>query len=146
MRFVDREQRDRRAAQQAAKPFRTGPLGRDVEQVEFARAEAVLRFLPVGIDRGEASGANAERLRSAQLVVHQRDQRRDDDAAAIERHGGKLIAERLACARGHDRQRVLPREHARHHLLLHPAKGGKAEGLVQHVERIAGHAPALMSL
>ena len=92
MGFVDGEEGDLRRAQQVAEIFLTGAFGRDIEQIEIAIAQAILRFAPVGVHAGQAGGAQAHRIGGAQLVVHQRDQRRHDDAAAVERGGRQLIA------------------------------------------------------
>ena len=45
-------------------------------------------------------------LQRRHLVVHQRDQRRDDDGQAIREDGRQLVAERLAAAGGHQHQRI----------------------------------------
>jgi hypothetical protein len=60
-------------------------LGRDVEQVELTveqrRSVAPLR---ARIERGvEERRAHAELAQRVDLVLHQRDQRRDDDAGAL---------------------------------------------------------------
>ena len=53
-------------------------LGRDVEQVELAGVEALDGPLAVAVGRGQRRGLEADRIGAADLVVHQRDQRRDD--------------------------------------------------------------------
>src|SRR3546814_1389540 len=68
--------------------------------------------------------------------MHQRDERRNDDAASIQRHGRELVAERLTRARRHDRQRMAAGQHSSHNLPLHAAKGRKTEGRMQDGERI----------
>ena len=145
MRLIDREQRDLRRAQQIAEPLAARPFRRDIEQVQFAIAQPVLRLAPVGIDAGQAGGADADSGRCTQLVMHQRDQRRDDDAAAIERNGGQLIAKRLARAGRHDRQGRLPRHDPADHLFLHPAERREAENIVEQRGNVARHGPALAS-
>ena len=78
MRLVDREQRQSAPAEQAAETPRSRALRRDVKQVELAGAEA-RRSSPRA--RASAEVSEAARMpiasRRADLVVHQRDQRRD---------------------------------------------------------------------
>ena len=143
MGFVDGEERDLRRAQQGAKPLSACAFGRNVEKIEFALAQAILRLAPVGVDAGEARGAQAHRIGGAKLIMHQGDERRDDDAAAVKRGGGKLIAERLARARRHDGERRPARHDAADHLFLHPAECGEAEDIVQKRGNVARHRAAL---
>ena len=145
MRLVDRKQADRRAAQQFAKVPRRSALGGDVEQVELAGLEARDRLAPVLVGAGQRAGANPDRLGRAQLVVHQRDQRRDDDARSFEHHGGQLVAERLARAGRHHRQRPFPRQHARDDIGLDAAERGKAEDALQCGEGIEDHGHAVIA-
>ncbi len=60
MRFVDGEERNPRSLQQAAETLATRAFRRHVEQIQFARDEAVLRLAPVGVDRGEARRPNPQ--------------------------------------------------------------------------------------
>ena len=143
MGFVDGEKRDLCRTEQVAERLLTGAFGRDVEKIEIATAQPVLRFAPIGVHAGEAGGAQAHRIGGAQLVVHQRDERRYDDTAAIERGGGKLVAERFARARRHDGQRRAARHNSANHLFLHPAKGGEAEDVMQKRGNVARHRAAL---
>ena len=84
MRLVDREERDLAAVEQVRVDVEPQPLGREVEQVELARQE------PASTTRRSSKSCvefrNAARTPSAaqrvDLVLHQRDQRRDDDARA----------------------------------------------------------------
>ena len=50
----------------------------------------------------------AQRLELIDLVFHQRDQRRNDQRQAVERHGRQLVAEALSAAGRHDAEAVLP--------------------------------------
>ena len=139
MRLVDREQAELRVREQLAEMARGGALGGDVEQVERARPEPFDRLRTVLIDAGQRRRADPHRFGGAELIVHQRDQRRDDDACPLQHRRGQLIAERLARAGRHHRKRPLPREHAIDHLCLHPAEAGEAEDTLQIWEGI-GHA------
>ena len=125
--FVDREQAEPGAGEQIAEAALRGAFGGDVEQVEFAGAEAGDRLGAVLVHRCQRGGADADRFGGAQLVVHQRDQRADHDAGAVEHDRRELIAERLARAGRHDGERPLAGQHARDHLVLHAAQGGEAE-------------------
>ncbi len=131
MRLVHREQRDLCAGEHVTEPLLAGAFGGDIEQIELPRAERIHRLAPVGIDAGERGGSDAVRPRAAQLIVHQRDQRGNHHAGAVEHGGRKLVGERFARAGRHHRQRRLPRQHPRQHILLHPAKFGKAENAAQ---------------
>ena len=44
------------------------------------------------------------------LVLHEGDQRRNDDRHALHQQRGQLVAQRLAAARGHQDERILPFE------------------------------------
>ena len=135
MRLVDRDQRQRDARDQAAEALARRTLRRDVEEVEIAGAQALDRLGAVVVGRGQGRGADPERLGGADLVVHQRDQRRDDERGSFPRQRRHLVAERLARPGRHHRQRVLARHDAVDHLLLDPAEGGEAEGGVEDFER-----------
>ena len=127
MRLVDREERQIGGGQHVLKHGIGRALGRDIEQVQVPGAEALHGFGLVLVDRGQRSRLDSHRIGGAHLVVHQRDERGDDDAGAVSRHRGHLIAERLARAGRHHRQRILTQHDAVHHFRLPPAKAGKAE-------------------
>ena len=146
MRFVDGEEADRRAAQQFAEMALAGAFRRDVEQVQLARAEAGDGALAVFriVGAGQAGGADTIGFGAAQLIVHQRDQRGDHHAGSRQGDGGQLIGQALARAGGHHRQRRLARHDPAHDLILHPAKGGEAEGIVQFLKEVRrSHASGL---
>ena len=87
-------------------------LGRGVQQRDLAAQHALLhRVGLLARQRGiEERGLHAGLVQRADLVVHQRDQRRDHDrhavAGALARDGRDLVAQRLAAAGGHQHQRV----------------------------------------
>ena len=129
VRFVDGDQRAGDPAQQAPKARRAEALGRGVEQPELAALGA--REPPPDltglegrrqIGRGHAAGR--ERL---DLVVHQGDQRRDDQGGAGEQHGRELIAEALAASGGRHQQDPAAAEQLLDGLALSRAEGGVAE-------------------
>ena len=131
MRFVDGDQRQVHAADQTAEGFARRTLRRDVQQVQFAGLEPLDGLFAVGIGRSQRSGPQADRIRASDLVVHQRDQRGNDERSAFAGDRGKLIAERLARAGRHHRERVLAGKNAVDDLFLHAAEMIEAEdGLV----------------
>jgi hypothetical protein len=93
MRLVDREQRQRDFAEHPREAFARRPFGGSVEQVEFAPRQGVADRLRILADAGQRGGAKAMRLGRADLVLHQRDQRRDDDRGPGAGERGDLVAE-----------------------------------------------------
>ena len=143
MRLVDRDQRQHFLVDQLAESLGRRPLGRDIEQVEIAVAEPLDRLLRgFASARGQRRRLDAIALGRSDLVVHQRDQRRDDQRGPAPRQRRQLVAERLARPGRHHRQRMLARHHPLDHLLLHPAKVGKAEPVVENLMH-AGHSCTL---
>ena len=134
MRLVDRKQGDPRAAEQSKAARRQQPLRRDIEQVKITREQPRLDLggfveRERGIQRRRLD-AGLEQARD--LVAHQRDQRRDHDAAALSQEGWQLIAQRLAAPGRHQHQAIaavcdMPDDR----LLLAP-KGRQAEHGIQH--------------
>ncbi len=108
VRFVDREKREPRALEQTQEARRRQPLGRDVEQVEPAGEQIALDFCRRlrAERRVEAGRSHARFAQRRHLVVHQRDQGRDDDSAALAHQRRDLEAQRLAAAGGHQHQRI----------------------------------------
>ena len=138
MRLVDREQGDLGLLEQLREAFAAGAFGGDVEQVELAVAQRVADGARILAEAGQRGGADPERLGRADLVVHQRDQRRDDDPGAGPRERGQLVGQRLARAGRHHREDVLARHGARDDLFLHPAEVREAEAVVENLMRV-GH-------
>ena len=65
------------------------------------------------------------------LVLHQRDQRRDDERDAGQQERGQLVAQRLARAGRHHRERRAARQHVRDDGFLALAQGPDPEGPAQ---------------
>ena len=134
MRLVDHEQPDVGAAQALEEPGRGEPLRRDVEQPHVA-GHRLLDRAPVGrgvalrVDERDAPRRDA--LERLDLVLHQRDQRRDDERQVGPHQRRQLVAERLARARRHHHEHVAARERGRDRLRLAAAEGREAEQLVQ---------------
>ena len=127
MRFVDREQRERHLAEHILKPRPTCAFRRDIEQVQLAGAKPVLRLCPIAINRRQGRRLDPGRMGRADLVMHQRDQRRDDNRGARPRQCGDLIAERFPRPGRHDGEAMLARQHSIDHLTLDAAKAFKAK-------------------
>ena len=113
------------------------PLGREVEQVELAGEEERLDHPAfVEVLRGvEEARADAERGERVDLVLHERDQRGDDDADARAHQRRDLVAERLAAAGRHEHDRVAARADVVDDLRLLAAEVVVAEHAPQDVER-----------
>ncbi len=128
MRFVDRKQSDARAAEQSEAARRQQPLRRDIEQVKIAREQP---RLDLGGFVERQRGIQHRRLdagleQARDLVAHQRDQRRDHDAAALAQEGRQLIAQRLAAAGRHQHQAIAAvRDDALTIASCSPRKAGK---------------------
>ncbi len=144
MRLVHGDQRHARLCQHPLRPARGQPFRREVEQLERAvvqRAEhGVGLFL--GIARGQRTGGDAGLAQPADLVAHQRDERRNHHRHAGAHQRRKLEAQRLAPACGHDRQHVAPLGHGLDDLALAGAERIEAENVFQHRlggRDIAGH-------
>jgi hypothetical protein len=144
VRLVDREEADARAFEQIEKARRHETLGRDVEQVDVAFAQGAFGGggLGAGERRIEIRGAHADFGERGHLVLHQRDEGRDDDARAeagfVAHERGNLIAKRFTAAGGHQHQRIAARCDMLHDLGLLPSKCGITEDFVEDFER-AGH-------
>ena len=108
VRFVDGEQGDLRRLEQLQAARRHQALGRDVDQVDLAGAHQPLdaHRLFERLGRVEEGGAHADFGQRVDLVLHQRDQRRDDHADAVAQQRRDLVAQRLAAAGRHQHQRV----------------------------------------
>jgi len=104
--------------------------------VELARAQALDGFGAVLVRARQGGCADAIGTRAAQLVVHKRDQRADHDAGALQQRRGQLVGQRLACARGHHRQRGLARHDAVDDLALDAPERAESEDFVQLVQQV----------
>ena len=137
VRLVDGEQRDRAAVEQPQRRFGAQPLRRQVEQVQLAVHERVLDAPPrIGIlGRVEEARFHAEHVQRVDLILHEGDQRRDDHAGALAHLRGDLIAQRLAAAGRHERDRVAAGADVLDDLLLLAAERVEAVYAAQHFGR-----------
>ncbi len=122
--LVDRQERERHLLQEVERPVGEQSLGREVEQLQPLGFDLVgdLAFLggrERAVDAGRADAAVDQRV---DLVLHQRDQRRDDDREP--RHGERrrLEAEALAAAGGEHDERIAPLDDGPHRLGLQRAE------------------------
>ena len=74
-------------------------------------------------------------LQPANLVLDERNQRRDDDGDAREEESGQLVAQTLASACGHDAKHAPSRQHGLHDLHLPRPEGVVAKNLLVFVEQ-----------
>ena len=130
MRFVDNEAPDGDLGEGPAKDVRRKALGRDVEQFQFARARGAHRLTPylrrcLRVQRRRADAATRELVH---LVLHQGNERRDDERDTRKQDGRQLKPEGFAGAGGHHRTQIASVEHSVDERLL-----SRPEGVVTEV-------------
>jgi hypothetical protein len=109
--LVDRDEPGLAPGQHLRKARNAQPLRRNEQEIERA-VEVGPAGLPCvfaaqpGVDAGDTE---AQIVKLRRLVVHQGDQRGDDQRRAAARNRGQLVAERLARARRHHEQHVSTR-------------------------------------
>jgi hypothetical protein len=130
VRFVDRDERRRPALERRDERVRGEALGRDVDERVLSPRERRLARAPlVEVERrGEVGRRDPARLERADLVLHQRDERREDERRPAEDRRGELVSERLSAARRRDDEGP-PRlaEHRLDRLLLPRPEGLEPE-------------------
>ena len=134
MRLVDDEQADLDLADGLQEAGRGEALGRDVQQPQLAGGGARERGavggrVLLGVDERGAAGHRA--LERLDLVLHERDERRDDEREVVAQQRGELVAERLAGAGGHDHEQVAVGQRGADRLGLAGPEGAEAEVLAQ---------------
>ena len=133
--LVDGEQLHVHAHDAQPERFRSQPLGSHVEELDVA-VDAVVQGdvdLPGRESGVDGHGRDAPGPQAVDLVLHQGDERRDDDAETLAGERGNLVGERLAAARGHEREGVAARQHRPDDLGLHGAEFVEAPVAPQHV-------------
>jgi hypothetical protein len=133
VRLVDHESDRPRLGQRRPEAVMPQALRRDVDQPEMPAGERQLRRLALlrrhaGV---QGRGGNATGPQGIHLVLHQGDERGDDDGGTVEQERGELEAEGLARACRHDRDQVAALEHSQRRLALAGAEAGHAEALVE---------------
>ena len=113
----------------------------DVEQVE--RPGAGVAFNGTDFVEGEGRvqirGPHACLVQCVHLVLHQGNQRRDDDGNAIAEQCGDLVAQRLAAAGGHDHQTVAAACHVIDDRFLLTSERAVSEDAIEHLARRPMH-------
>ena len=133
MRLVDGEERRPDALHQRGGAGRGEALGGHVEELQAAGVEGgedLLHLGALGL-RGEGAGGDAGGAQRADLVAHQRDERRDDEGDAGAGQRRELVAERLAAAGRHDGEDVAAGLDGGDDLLLAGAEVGEAPDLAE---------------
>ena len=137
MRLVHGDGGHARAPQQGQRPARGQPFRRHVEKLQLAPRQGPehgVGFL-VGVAAGQRARRHPRLAQRAHLVAHQGDQRGYDHRHPVPHQRGQLEAQRLAAARGHDRQHVAAPGHGLDDLLLAGAETVEAPDLSQQVPR-----------
>ena len=139
MSLVDGEQGDARLAQEVERSFPRQPFRRHVKQFYPAGSDFLIgvRDLEIVLARVQRRGGQPQRFERAQLIAHQRDQRRDHHHEFDPQHRRQLIQQRLSRARRHHRQHVASGQHRLQRLGLPGQKLGKAEFLAQNPPGVA---------
>ncbi len=135
VRLVDREQGHRAPVEQPQRRVGPQPLRGQVEQVELAVSERVLDPAPFVqiLGRVQEPGSHAQHGQRVDLVLHERDQRRDDHPGAVPDQRRDLVAQRLAAAGRHQRDRVPAVAQVLDDFLLLPAERAVPEHAMQHL-------------
>ena len=141
MRFVDGEQRDSSARELREEALVVETLRRDVQELERAGAEPIedLTLLGGAQARIEPLRVDSAPLQEVDLILHQRDQRRDHDRHPLQQQRRQLIAEALARPGRKDRERRSACEQCLDDLLLPGAKGIEAEPRREDLQRTLGY-------
>ena len=133
MRLVHRHHGNRHAACEIEEERRGQPLGRDIEQLVFPASGEIQRVAHLLERQGavDAGGRDAGLIQRADLILHQRDERRDDERQSGQRERRDLIADGLAGAGRHDAERVAPGKNGLHELVLSRTEAVVAEVLFE---------------
>ena len=129
--LVNGEQRDSDLLKQREGAFLGEALRGNVEQVQLPGPQRLLDppgsiSLQGGV---QVAGPHAQLRQGGYLVLHQGDQRRNDDPHTGAHQGRKLIAQGFAAAGRHQHQRVAPGDQLINDLPLRAAKVVVAERL-----------------
>jgi len=106
VRLVHRHQRAGKLQQEGTEPLQRQPLGSDVEERELPGRRGIhpAADLPRGQRPREVRRGDAAGVQRADLVLHERDERRDDQRRPRQERSGELVGEALAAAGGRDEQ------------------------------------------
>ena len=142
MRFINRKKRQFAGVVQGIKHGQRAldqqTLGGDINEIEGAVEELLLdrlRFPPVEC-RIQAGSTDAKLDQRIHLILHQRNQRRNDDGAAWAEQGRNLVAEAFAATGRHQDEGVTALVNMLDDLGLGAAKGRITEDVSENSERI----------
>ena len=143
MRLVDGDKRDLKLLRKGAEAVGQQPLGRDIKQLICAIARVAVRLAQLVQTHGavDAPGGDARVPQRHDLILHERDQRRDDERHSRQQKGGQLIAEAFPAARRHHAERVAPGKHRVDQRLLSRTECRKAKILPQYRKLVHAIAP-----
>ena len=143
VRLVDRDHAEEpprvQRVQLLLRPGGREALGRHVYEVEIRGVEEALDADDLGVrQRGvEVLRSDSRQLERADLVLHERDERADDDgdpvSGAAPRDRGELVAQALAPARRHQDEGVAPVSDVLDDVLLRAAEAVVAEDALEDV-------------
>ena len=129
VRLVHGDQRTVEFAQQRAEAREGEPLGRRVDDLKGPPLHVghALAHLPCVQGCSQEARGDAAGLKSAHLVVHQGDERRDHQRGSGQKRGGELIDQALATARRRHQQQPPGTQQSLDGLALAGAKSAVAE-------------------
>ena len=113
------------------------PLGGRIQEGDVAPHQAFfnLRGLLAAQSGVQKLGTHPRLVQGADLVVHEGNQRADDNRDALPRlltrNRRNLVAKRLAAASGHQNQRIAARHHVLDDGLLGPTEGAVAKDFLK---------------
>ena len=141
VRFVDGEEGDAHAIEQRKGALAHQSFRCDVEQVQRSCAGVVLDRpdLIEGERRVQIPGAHSGLQQRIDLVLHQRDEGRDDHRDAVAEQGRDLIAQRLAAAGRHDHQAIAAARDVIDDRFLLASKRAVSEDAIEHLVRRPMH-------
>ncbi|MCZ7572419.1 MAG: hypothetical protein M5U01_28025 [Ardenticatenaceae bacterium] len=145
VRLIHRQQADSDLSQSLLESDAAQPFRRHVGQAERPGRQGAQAAGPLGNRESavDSGGRDAAAGQTIHLVLHQRNQRRDDQGQAGETKRGNLIDERLPGPGGHDCQRVPAGQHAFDGLNLPGPESRKAEVGVEGGGEGLGHGAGL---
>jgi hypothetical protein len=123
---------------------RLEPLGRDVDEPDLPSAQSGLPLLPLALAERAVHerGGDAAGAQGVDLVLHQRDERRDHHRGARQEERGELKAETLTSPGGQDGDGGPAREHRPHDGFLPLAELLVPEMFAQRLLQIDLHLPS----
>ena len=130
--FVDGEETQPDGAQEIGVLFLVQGFRSNVQKLGSARGHGLLDMEHLVLAQGAVQEMRDVRVvgvapDGVHLVLHQGDERADDNGRALLEQGRKLVAQGLATPGGHDDEDVAPFHQARHDFLLLPLELVEAE-------------------